>query len=47
MGLHKKRIENIILQDFNMVKRKSGPQTFSLLKLSLDCSGEFVRLNEW
>lgn len=27
MGLHKKRIENIILQDFNMVKRKSGPQT--------------------
>lgn len=27
MGLHKKRIENIILQDFNMVKRKSGLQT--------------------
>ena len=28
MELHKKkRIENIILQDFNMVKRKSRPQT--------------------
>ena len=35
------------LQDSNMVERKSRPQTFSLLKLSLDCSGEFVRLNEW